>query len=485
MEPAKTSPQRHEDTKKSAWETRPWCLGVFVVRFSRSPEAGFALPSILMLLTILSLVAASVLLIQYMQRRMVQRDAAMVKAEYAAQSGVAEVLAKMKDVESLTEALKGSRQHFAYDDGSQADVETSAWGIFLLVRSTGSFGKASTTKVALSGMHPPPAYDNALILGNVSHQLVLTGSSFITGDVLIGTPGLTTGSLRDYATPISLPHKGKVITKRTPDLPPIERSLLQEFSDSMADILRGRAPGATSLASFPGGTRLRSGMIADTTDIVLIQGNVLVDGTLLRGNHPLYISAWGKVEISPDARIEGLVLIAGMGEIVVESGAASRHVLLYSEKEIRLRPRTDFSGQLIAPVITCDSGSVARYPSCVVSLARSLGPDSSRSILVSNGAHVEGTICLFATAALPGQEDIVRIEPSASVVGSIYSSGKTTLDGSVTGTVVTDDFFFYAAPTSYIGWLRSARIDRSALPPNFLMPPAMTDFRHADVLEWM
>ena len=57
-----------------------------------SSEGGFALPSILMLVTILSLFSATVLSFQYFDRLIAIREVSKVKAEYASESGIAAAL---------------------------------------------------------------------------------------------------------------------------------------------------------------------------------------------------------------------------------------------------------------------------------------------------------------------------------------------------------------------------------------------------------
>jgi hypothetical protein len=51
--------------------------------------------------------------------------------------------------------------------------------------------------------------------------------------------------------------------------------------------------------------------------------------------------------------------------------------------------------------------------------------------------------------------------------------------------VMTNDFYFYEQPTQYYGWLRSGRIDRSALPAGFLVPPGFSEKVHLEVLDWL
>ena len=86
------------------------------LRFMRS-EHGYALPSTLLLITILSFVAAAVISLVFAQHQQALREVAQVRAEYAAQSGVARILSRCTTNEDLTSLMSptGQGQHFAFD----------------------------------------------------------------------------------------------------------------------------------------------------------------------------------------------------------------------------------------------------------------------------------------------------------------------------------------------------------------------------------
>jgi Tfp pilus assembly protein PilX len=66
-------------------------------------ERGFALPSVLFLVTILSLLAASIITLHYFLRQTSLIEVAKVKAEYAAESGIANAISQLKSGVNLTQ----------------------------------------------------------------------------------------------------------------------------------------------------------------------------------------------------------------------------------------------------------------------------------------------------------------------------------------------------------------------------------------------
>jgi hypothetical protein len=111
--------------------------------------------------------------------------------------------------------------------------------------------------------------------------------------------------------------------------------------------------------------------------------------------------------------------------------------------------------------------------------------DATQSISIGAAASVEGFIALAVPDVGHQNQPTLVIPSSVRVVGCVLSTGRSTLDGTVIGTVLTRDFEFYEAPTQYLGWLRSGRIDRTALPPSFLLPPGLSGTIHLDVLDWL
>jgi len=453
------------------------CQGKGMPRIISVSGRGFALPSILLLITILSLVAAGVISLVSVRHLEALREIAQVKAEYAAQSGIAKMLAGRGGGEDWTS------ERFTFDDSSVARVDVQPWGVFQFVRSEGTSMRAKSTRFALAGSRPSNAFQQALVFGNPSHQVVFAGTSSITGNVLVGQPGVTTGSLRNVRTPPRIPITGTIMKEPSPTIPQSQTDQVRVEISTCKALLDGSAsPGLILVPGSNGTVQLES--IPDSTASVRIGGNVTLGGNVARREHPLRIAVNGRATLGAGVSLRGLVCLSSSQEMYVSGGANMEHAILVSRKSIQLETGSVVLGQLISPIIEIDSGSTAKYPSAILSFP----VDSMRQvqrIRVHSGARVEGLVALAGTGPSSLQENIVEIEPGAVIVGASYSENRTTLDGTVIGSVFTKDFYFYQPPTQYLGWIRSGIINRTALPPGYLVPLLFTTASQMDVMDWL
>jgi len=460
--------------------------------FSRgiSPgQEGFALPSVLLMITLLSLVAISVLGLQLILRRVALMEIGKVKAEYAAESGIAKSLAEVGAANDILRVLSGLNLHFDSEDESRSDVELQPWGVYIRARSEGGFHQFRTSLTALTACNPSSEFDNALIFANATHQLVFTGSAGILGNVLTGQPGATVGNLSNYNTPIQIPIKGTLRRDQRPDLVPFDTLLLASQVRSYQDLLSGKIKmgGDAHILSLGSGIDflVDHRIITDSLDYLFIRGNVTIDAKIARSERPLFVVVNGDILLKEPFTASGLVAILGSGALTIQEEVKIDEAILYSWKSVELKEGATVSAQLIAPSILLKSGSRAQYPSALISTIVGL-PDSTRqSIFLSDGAQVEGFVGLYSTGLSAQTDRLITVRPGANVTGAIFSGGAVTLDGTVQGCVMTRDFYFYEPPTKYFGWLRSGTIDRTRLPSGYLVPYGFSTTKELDVLDWL
>jgi cytoskeletal protein CcmA (bactofilin family) len=453
-------------------------------------EEGYVLPSVILLLTILTLAASSVIAVQYFVRHSTLIDIARIKAEYAAESGINKCLAQLSHSDNPSSRAQYQQTTYLMQDGGEAQVELFPWGAFLAVRSEGKCSSLKTTRVAIIADHPSTAFDNALILANASHQLLLAGTASIEGDVVVGRPGATVGNLKDYTSPVSLQIRGRIKKEEIPGLPAFDPPQLRQqlslfhqlitiqesrlFPDS-ADVVRQSSQGKIAPST----------LITGRTKQVLIDGDCAISDTMIRREQPLVIAVTGNVTIGRHARVRGLVSLVSSSHIVVEAGVSLDQAILCAKDSITLEEGVHLSGQLIAPFIRLRKGAVLTYPSLLLSTPLSLSDSSFQGIVLDADTKVEGSVILHASLVIPPDEPLIVLAPLATVIGAVYSNSRVSLDGTVIGTVMTRNFYFYMAPTTYLGWLRSGHINRAKLPEGFLVPPGLVEEPHCGVLDWL
>lgn len=452
-------------------------------------EDAFALPSILFLITILSLLALSVLALEYFQKELALRDVACVKSAFASESGIAQSLARIINQDSLSHLGPFFEQSFVEEDGSESHITVKPWGLFLLTQSVGKYHTSVTRKTAVIAQLPGVGFDKAIILANPSDQLVFTGTSAVIGDIVVGQPGVTIGTLRNYTSPLNIPVKGSIDRKQNPELPEFNSyQIKKEIETYLALLSEGNNDSQDSghYLYFPSNETvvLQTQIIPDRIDHVVVQGGVIIHAQLFRGEKPLYVVAHGDVKIQKGSELKGLVAVISSENISIEEGAMVDQAVLFSKKSIEMQAGATVTCQLLAPSVNVQKNAVARYPSVIFS--STLGDSGKQLIFIADEARVEGMVILISSTSLPLSTDkLLVINPHAKIIGGVYSNARVTLDGTVIGSVMTDDFYFCETPTTYLGWVRSGLIDRGSLPKGFLTPPGFGDEIKLAILDWL
>jgi hypothetical protein len=450
---------------------------------SKNSQSGFALPSVLMLVVLLSLVAFSVLLLQHIRYLNAVADVARVKAELAAQSGVAYAATGRRAGEG--------REVLGFADSSRATVRTLPWGVMKLAIVQGVSGRITASRTAILGGTPPPEYKHALCFGNPSHQLILTGSTQITGDVAVGSMGVTVGTLPGEKQPAHLPVSGNLWKKPGIPLPEVNRQMLDACFAPFVSFLGGVSPSPEmrGLPQNPANASVgTSPTIPDSVETISLSGDMLFDLNVIRRERPLFVHVRGGLVLAQKTVVEGAVAFYVTGPVRIEGGARIDNAVIMSGDSIFVENGLTMRGQLIAPLITVGMNCTFTYPSVVCSYP--FAGTKNRRIEFAAGDQCEGLVIVFRQPAATqwsmshSVQDLLSLHRDATVVGAVYTEAPATIDGTVIGSVLVSDLYFYQAPTAYFGWLRLARIDRLKLPDGLAVPPCLGT-GEGEVVEWL
>jgi hypothetical protein len=426
--------------------------------------------------------------VAFVDRKMALNQVYETQAEFAAQNGVISAIMELEQYAAWLRNPGILNLSFSYPDESRTDVTLHPWGSLILAESDGKSHSQHGFRRALLASEPGGTFSNALVLGNTDHSLVLTGTSTIVGDVVVGKAGVSTGSLQNHRTPGRIPITGNVAVSNQSRLPDFDFPILNNQVNLFEQLLEGD-PHLTTLAD-DALTLMRWGegvlsveMIPDSVGLVECLGGVMIVGSLRRQRAPLYIVVRGPATIR--AELAGPAAICASDSILVEPEALLLHSLIYSRRRLDLKAVNQSTAQFIAPRIYVGQNCRLSYPSALVSFSRPTGRPEFQFISLAAGAHVEGTVLLVGGNASDPARSLIDIDGSAKVIGSILTDQYVTLDGEVQGSLITHDLYFYEPPTTYLGWIRTGRIDRSALPDGFLVSPNMADGQKLEILTWM
>jgi len=410
-------------------------------------------------------------------------DIARLKVDYAAESGIKKALNEMHSKNDLLILTSPVSRTYMMPDESEAETQMFPWGVYIAVVSEGRFRAFKTTRTALIADRPSSVFDNALFFGNGSHQVIFTGASSVEGTVVVGKPGVAIGNLRNFTTPVSVPISGTIEKTDNPQLPILDFPL---FAEQLKCFNGGFSTNEHSIIRFnPSGSLPLSKIINDSTREVVVAGNYALNDSISRRTVPLSVYVAGNIDIQKGTKVHGLVEIIASNAISIEQGIAIDDVILSARDSIVVQKGVTISGQFIAPTINVYNGSTLKYPSFLFSTLLNNNDSIPQGIYFGANVTVEGFVALDSKQANPQSEPLIIVYPSASIIGAVYSNTKMTLDGSVKGTVLTRDFYFYEEPTKYLGWLRSGTITRSKLPQGFFIPPGFSDNVKLDVLDWL
>jgi hypothetical protein len=446
-----------------------------------SEEKGYALASVLFLVTILSVLCAIILRSELGERENVLKNIDNVKSRFASENGIVFSLASIQSQPNSDSTLS-----LTFDDGSGANVDIYPWGLFTGVRSQGFSRKVESIRSALLASSLTDSEKKAFVLGNLQHGLVFTGSAKINGDVATGPMGVSTGNLRNYSAPRSIPITGK---KSTLSAAPffIDTLTLSRYVLFIKTLVNhGRRFSASQ--DIPSNTiecngSLNLRQISDSIEYIFCNGSLNIMDTIMRRGPPLYIVAQGAVSFGRNAFLSGPISICSKDSIVIQPDVSITSCILTSEKSILFQSRGSL--QLFSPIIHFSSSAAANYPSVAASVSFADTSGTIQSIQLEDGSRVEGIVIMHRAASTSMEKAVITIGPGATVVGGICTDAYLTLDGTVDGYVRAFDLYFYDPPTTYLGWMRQGKIDRTLLPNGFLKAGGVSRDEMMKVLAWM
>jgi hypothetical protein len=454
-------------------------------RFTICSEEGFALPSVLFLVTILSLVILSIHTLKYLHRQSALLNVARVKSDYAAQNAIDQALIEMNSID-LPKCGEEIKREYDFGVQGSATIRMQRWGVYSVFIPNGRIGRISSERVALIASHPSKQFENALVFANSQHQLVLTGTTNIKGDVVTGQSGVTVGTLRDMQTPRIVPIEGKIKKDASPSLSLVKWKKLVVDLNSVMDGENPAGVDSDEVIRLQSNTsvQLDSSIVTERVRYIFVDGDLSIKGRIIRCTLPLSIIVRGNVEFRQDASILGLVAVFSKKPIIIPSNISIESAILFSQDSIQVGENARICAQLFAHSICIETSATLSYPSVIISFPSKDPKNNKQAILLANGSKIEGIVALLSVLS-DQQQSIVNIQSGAKVIGAVISENTMTLDGSVDGIVITKDFYFYESPTTYLGWIRTGHIDRMALPVSFLIPPGFADSDKLDVLDWL
>ncbi len=354
-------------------------------------------------------------------------------------------------------------------------VKASCFGAFVLVQSNGQVTNLQSTVRILVGQEPTSFSNFAVNLGDSTATLNFTGLTRINGDIVLQSQRIQSTGFR------GIPYRGRWIGKSVgqgQSGQAFSSQMLDDQFDQFSDLFK-RVSVARS--DFRG---LLNSVQGDTLFFDEDQSWNLSAQTNLSEFLTLIVS--GKLRIEGEGTFGKFTSIIVQDSLLVTGEVNGEHLLMYAKNHIELSGQTQMSTQLLSKgSISIKDESYLTYPSLVYSSRPFQTFEDAESIRIADQAVVDGTVILSGESVSGNnQKARIKIEKDAIVRGAVYSDQQVDIEGTVLGSIITDQFYFYDAPTSYVNWIRDATIDVSQRPANFQTPIGFGDSVRFAVIDW-
>lgn len=154
---------------------------------------------------------------------------------------------------------------------------------------------------------------------------------------------------------------------------------------------------------------------------------------------------------------------------------SSSEQIVVTAKNINIIASGEQRGQFIASGRLTTENCTFKYPSVVAVLANpALKTTRSKKdqarLNIGAGTTVEGSVVYYSKQILSQGLERLAIDPSAKVFGFVYSNKQSEVFGQINGSIMTNNFYFYLSPTTYVNWLNGPTISRTAFEGEFAIP---------------
>ncbi len=438
-------------------------------------EQGSALATVLVISVIIMLFIGSVFSGIILQGRFIQQGVNETKAWYAAEEGVFRYLNLAEETpEYETRAL------VPISSGSSASITAIPFGGFWDIRSQVVVSNQSKTVRMLIGDESVGLTSAAIALGDSTSSLTVTGTTNLNGTVYSTNQTIRQEDFKGVPFRGTLNAPGSSL-KEEGGMPEFDNGLFriqEEYFESLFD--------NASLSRFSSSfTGINPNSI--TRDTLYFEGDISWES-----NQEVSLERELLIVVKGNLTINGPYSFAPYTKFIVEDtllvGGATEgtHLLFYAGESLQIGGGTRAAAQVLSKgEITVRDNAYLLYPSLMYSSKEFSNAGKGEVIDLRDQSVVDGMVVYpFQPNSFNRERLKIRIGPQSIVRGGVYTRGQTELLGTVYGSVLTDQFYFYESPTSYINWLKDVTIDVTERPDDFVLPVGLSDSTKYSILDW-
>jgi hypothetical protein len=313
------------------------------------------------------------------------------------------------------------------EETDSVEITRKPWGVFEVIVAKAIRGEQVQIKTALITAMPDGIGKSAIYTPDNNAPLYLVGKTSIVGTAYLSERKLSTGYIDGKG------YEGKTlitgdIKKSEYNIVTLDTSLLSEMK-----LVMDERPGVYKLnylETLRVGSKL-SFQSSETYYYHTEQSLTLSDS--LRGN--LIIHSAIKIRVTAEASMADIIVIAP--DIDIDNGFTGS-VQCFATRSI-----------------TIGSDSNLEYPSALVLM----GEETDSTIVIREGARVNGLCVIPGYDQSTGSKGMLRIEKGAVLHGMTYINGRADIQGSVWGHITARSFTAKIQSSEYNSHLLNAEIN--------------------------
>ncbi len=440
-------------------------------------EKGSVLPAVLITIFIITLMVGMIMAGTVMQGRFIQQDIKEVQARYTAEGAVFQYLSSDSII------LKDSME-VVLPDSQKAIVYAEPFGGYLKMMSKVKRRHQDKKIRMLIGHKPKQSFKKAVILGDISSKLNLTGSAIIKGDITTGPHGVKKRAFKGELFSGSI--QGHIHKQDSSGLPTFDSQMLRDEIKHYDKLIRSPPENAKIFKRnrFRAEDILNSG---NESQILFFLGDVeIFSRKPVEWPESLIIVSKGTIRLNGNIEFGAFSKFIAGEKIVLQGEIKGKQALFYAAKEISLKGKVNCSAQFLSQKkITLNDKTYLHYPSFLYVNGTTKSGTRSGSITLKDKSILDG-IALIPNPQKKVTDSKIKITigERARIRGALYNSGQTELLGSILGSVQTFQFYFYKSPTSYINWIKDAVINVDKRPQKFAVPIGFIQDNSYEILAW-
>lgn len=441
-------------------------------------ERASALVTTLVILTVLSTLLGTVLMVFLAQYRFIRSDTHRTQARYEAEAGVYAAMARLQ----TNPMWRPADTLLTLPFDRSAAVSVASFGGYLLIRAKAQEGQQEAVVRAWVGEEPPARSENALVVWDTESSVNAAGATRVIGDIIVGEGGFYERAFKPEAEPFTGEVDGTIYPIPELEAPYFTAAVLEETLGQATGYVNGSNAYVPRTQAYT--RRALADVLPHENPIHFTSGHrtITPDDSLLL-SEPITLVATGNLSLVGPLTFEPTSQFIAGDTLFLGEGVSGVEGLFFGQQAVEMTGGS-VAGHLFSPRAIRVSGTAhLAYPS-VLYIAGEAAEEGGR-IRITDRASVSGTIIHPRLADAPrGHAGHIRIDEHAQVRGLIFNGHETEVHGTVYGSVLTHQLYFFISPTNYVNWLRNATIDRTQLPLSFVVPLQFSKTPMLSILRW-